>query len=199
MTTKTSATPAHDHSAPTVLRALLSRWPSALGLAALVATSADGVNAHVTATVIMGAALCYLAAAAIGWRPAGWIAIPVIFGSVVAAVATEAVDAILMLLVLAGVLVVVGLIRLPRSGWRELGLQAAGFAGFTALGLTAMMVTPVLAAHLAALAAIGHGVWDLVHHRRDKVVNRSLTEFCMVLDFGLGAVTLIITWITLAA
>ncbi|WP_217428414.1 hypothetical protein [Microlunatus speluncae] len=198
MNTKISDTPTHDHRTPTVLSRVLARWPSVVGLAALVATSADGVDAHITATVIMGAALCYLAAAAVGWRPAGWIAIPVVFGLLLAAMAIPAVDAIVMLLVLAVLLVVVGLIRLPRSGWRELGLQAAGFAGFTALGLTAMMVTPVLAAHLAALAAIGHGVWDLVHHRRDKVVNRSLTETCMVLDFGLGAVTLIITWITLA-
>jgi hypothetical protein len=198
MNTNISEAPTHDHSAPTVLRGLLARWPSVVGLAALVASSADGVDAHITAMVIMIAALCYLTAAAVGWRPAGWIAVPVITGLTLIAMVT-AIDAIVLLLVLAAVMVVVGLIRLPRSGWRELGLQAAGFVGFAALGLTAMMVTPVLAAHLAALAAIGHGVWDLVHHRRDKVVNRSLTEFCMVLDFGLGAVTLIITWIALAA
>lgn len=198
MNTNISEAPTHDHSAPTVLRGLLARWPSVVGLAALVASSADGVDAHITAMVIMIAALCYLTAAAVGWRPAGWIAVPVITGLTLIAMVT-AIDAIVLLLVLAAVMVVVGLIRLPRSGWRELGLQAAGFVGFAAVGLTAMMVTPVLAAHLAALAAIGHGVWDLVHHRRDKVVNRSLTEFCMVLDFGLGAVTLILTWIALAA
>jgi hypothetical protein len=198
MNTNISEAPTHDHSAPTVLRGLLARWPSVVGLAALVASSADGVNAHITAMVIMIAALCYLTAAAVGWRPAGWIAVPVITGLTLIAMVT-AIDAIVLLLVLAAAMVVVGLIRLPRSGWRELGLQAAGFVGFAAVGLTAMMVTPVLAAHLAALAAIGHGVWDLVHHRRDKVVNRSLTEFCMVLDFGLGAVTLILTWIALAA
>ncbi len=197
MNTRMSETQAHDHPAPTVLRGLLARWPTVVGLAALVATAADGVDAHITAMVIMIAALCYLIAAAVGWRPAGWIAVPVITGLALIAMVT-AVDAIVLLLALAAATVVVGLIRLPRSGWRELGLQAAGFVGFAALGLTAMMVTPVLAAHLAALAAIGHGVWDLVHHRRDKVVHRSLTEFCMVLDFGLGAVTLIITWITLA-
>ena len=198
MNTHVSDRPTHDHSAPTVLPGLLARWPSVVGLAALIATAADGVDAHITAMVIMIAALCYLAAAAVGWRPAGWIAVPVVSALVTIAMVT-AIDAIVLLLVLAAIMVVVGLIRLPRSGWRELGVQAAGFVGFAGLGLTAMMVDPVLAAHLAALAAIGHGVWDAVHHRRDKVVNRSLAEACMVLDFGLGAVTLIITWITLAA
>lgn len=178
------------------LAAVLARWPSLVGLAALIGTSAGGVDAHVTATVIMIAALSYVAAAAIGRRAAAWITIPA--GAVLVTVGMlTALDAVLLLILAAAVLIAVGLIRQPRSVWPELGLQAAAFVGFTGLGLAAMMVDPVLAAHLAAVAAIGHGVWDVVHHRRDRVVGRSFAEFCAVLDFGLGAVLLIVTWLAL--
>lgn len=178
------------------LAAVLARWPSLVGLAALIATSAGGVDAHVTATVIMIAALSYLAAAAVGRPAAAWIAIPA--GVVLVAVGMlTALDAVLLLIAAAVGLVIFGLIRRPHSGRAELGLQAAGFVGFTGLGLVAMMVGPVPAAHLAALAAIGHGVWDVLHHRRNRVTGRSFAEFCAVLDFGLGAVILIVTWLSL--
>lgn len=181
---------------PGPLAAVLARWPSLVGLAALIATSAGGVDAHVTATVIMIAALSYLAAAALGRPAAAWITIPAGVLLVTVGMLT-ALDAVLLLIAAAAVLVIVGLIRRPRPERPEVGLQAAGFVGFTGLGLVAMMVDPVLAAHLAALAAIGHGVWDVLHHRRNRVVGRSFAEFCAVLDFGLGAVILIVTWLSL--
>ncbi|GAB3740736.1 hypothetical protein [Microlunatus parietis] len=179
---------------PGPLPAVLARWPTLVGLAALIATSAGGVDAHLAATIIMIAALCYLAAAAAGRPAAAWLTIPAGVALVTLGMLT-ALDAVLLLVLAAAALVIFGLVRRPRSGWPELGLQAAGFAGFTTLGLVAMMVDPVLAAHLAALAAIGHGVWDLVHHRRNRVVGRSLAEFCAVLDLGLGTVILIVTWL----
>ncbi|MFC7622206.1 hypothetical protein [Microlunatus sp. GCM10028923] len=186
--------PTHLHPGP--LAAILARWPSLVGLAALIATSAGGVDAHVTATVIMIAALSYLAAAATDRPAAAWITIPAGVALVTVGMLT-ALDAILLLILAAAALVIFGLIRRPRPEWHELGFQAAGFVGFTGLGLVAMMADPVLAAHLAALAAIGHGAWDVLHHRRNRVVGRSFAEFCAVLDFGLGAVILIVTWLSL--
>ena len=73
---------------------------------------------------------------------------------------------------------------------RELGIQTLGFLGFSAVALTAMMVGPVPALYLAALAAVGHAAWDLVHVVRDRVVPRSLAEACFVLDLGLGVAML---------
>lgn len=191
---------AHPEAAarPGPLAALLARWPSLVGLVLLVAAAAGGVEAHLTAMIIMIAALCYLAAAAFGHRITAWIALPIISALVFVAMITP-LDAIVLILVLAAAVSVFGLIRLPRTGRRELGFQAAGFVVFTGVGLVAMMQGPVLAAHLAGLVAIGHGVWSVIHHRRNQVVSRSFAEFCAVLSIGLGAVTLIITWFTLAA
>lgn len=192
-TTEPSERTAHQ---PNPLAAVLARWPSLAGLVALIATSAVGVDAHMTAMIVMIAALCYLAAAATGRTAAAWLAIPagVTLMTIGMLVAPEA---FLLLILGPVVLVVVGLVRRPRSDWPDLGLQAAGFVGFTGLGLVAMMVDPVLAAHLAALAAIGHGAWDVLHHRRNRVVGRSFAEFCAVLDFGLGGVLLVLTWLSL--
>lgn len=39
-------------------------------------------------------------------------------------------------------------------------------------------------------------VWDVIHHRRDKVVTRTSPGFCAVLDFGIGVLLLIVTWMT---
>ena len=39
---------------------------------------------------------------------------------------------------------------------------------------------------LAGVALAGHAGWDLVHYRRNAVVDRSLAEFCMLLDVPLG-------------
>lgn len=40
---------------------------------------------------------------------------------------------------------------------------------------------------LVAAGLIIHGLWDIVLHRRNRVVSRSLSEFCAVLDLTLGA------------
>ncbi|MFE0151477.1 hypothetical protein ACFWY5_30325 [Nonomuraea sp. NPDC059007] len=170
--------------------ALLARWPTMVGLVVLALT---GPDAHVAAMIIILAALCYLGAAALGSRRAGWI-VAVLASVLVSIGMATALDAIVLLLAAAAIFLVYGLLRGDRIDRRELGIQAAAFAGYSAIALTAMTAGPVLAVHLAALAAIGHGVWDVIHHRRDKVVTRSLTEFCMVLDFGLGVLLLVVTW-----
>lgn len=48
----------------TIVGALFARWPTVVGLAALTANSAGGIDAHITAMIIILAAMCYLAAAA---------------------------------------------------------------------------------------------------------------------------------------
>jgi hypothetical protein len=35
-------------------------------------------------------------------------------------------------------------------------------------------------------------VWDLEHYRRDVVVPRSLSEFCMLLDAPLGVAAIVL-------
>lgn len=179
---------------PTAGELIRSRWPSALGLVMIAATSFRGADVYVVTLITMLAALAYLAAAATSRRRAAWIAFAVTAVSVPVGVVTR-VDLTVPLIVIALVLVVYGLVTLPRGGRRGLAVQAAGFAAFTLIALLALNVGPVVAAYVASFGVIGHGVWDVVHHRRDEVVARTFAEFCAVLDFGMGVLLLVVTWL----
>jgi hypothetical protein len=182
----------HHHPAG-VGHHVLARWPSVVGLLALLANTAGGIDSHVTAMIIILAAMCYLAAAALGSRSSGWVMVGAGAVAIVVAGATG-LDPTATLLVMGAGFAIFGVLRGTGVDRRELGVQALGFAGFSAIALTAMYSDPLLAAHLAAAAAIGHAIWDAVHYIRDKVVSRSLTEFCFVLDLGLGVALLLTAW-----
>lgn len=178
-----------------VARQLLERWPSVVGLLALLLNVTGGADAHVTAMIIIIASACYLATSAIGPRRSGWIVV----GGAAVAVALARVtglDATVTVLVLGVAFAVLGLLRGADVDRRELGIQTLGFLGFSAVALTAMMVGPVPALYLAALAAVGHAAWDVVHFLRDRAVPRSLAEACFVLDLGLGLSMLFLAAVT---
>jgi hypothetical protein len=74
---------------------------------------------------------------------------------------------------------------LRRSG--ALQVQVAGMLGFGVLALVGLVVDPDLGRYLVAAGLFGHGVWDFVHLRLDRVVARSHVEWCFVLDIILAA------------
>ncbi|WP_454041871.1 hypothetical protein [Cellulosimicrobium sp. Marseille-Q8652] len=172
-------------------RHLTQRWPSVVGLLALLVNLTDGADSHVTAMIIVIASTCYLAISAIGSRRAGWL---VVGGAVVVVTLTRVagVDQTATVLALGVGFAVLGFLRGARVDRRALATQTWGFLGFGAVAVTAMMVDPVAALYLAALAAVGHAAWDAVHLVRDRVVPRSLAEACFVLDLGLGIALLVV-------
>jgi hypothetical protein len=84
------------------------------------------------------------------------------------------------ILALASAVAVVGLFR--RSGRSELLLQSAGLVLFGGLAPVGLSVAPDAARDVLAAGWFGHGIWDLVHLRRNAVVSRSYAEWCGVLD-----------------
>jgi hypothetical protein len=164
---------------PTALR----RWPSALGLAtAALALAFNGERESVAMTVSL-AALCYVAAAAFG-RP--WVAWPAIVGSTIVVVVSEMVGLVwwLGVAIAAAALLVGGLIgRVPRAA---LAAQVGALFAYGGVAVAALHVAPRVGLALAGVALASHGVWDLIHYRRNRVVSRSLAEFCVVLDVPLG-------------
>lgn len=198
MNNNTTNLDTHVHTHPSGRAAafghhLLARWPSVLGVLALLLNNADGPDPHVTAMIIIIASTCYLAAAAIGSRRSVWVMVVVASVAVVLAGLTG-LDPTVTMLVMGTGFAIFGFLRGTGTDRREVGLQALAFVGFSAIALTAMMSSPTVALYLAAAAALGHTVWDVVHFIRDKVVSRSLTEACFVLDLGLGAVLLLTAW-----
>ncbi|MFF9221783.1 hypothetical protein [Streptomyces viridosporus] len=176
-----------------IVRHLLGRWPSILGLLALFFNVTNKADSHVTAMIIIIASMCYLAASAIGSQRSGWIVVAAASVAVVLARLTG-LDPTATLLVMGMGFAALGFLRGNDIDRRELTAQVLAFLGFSVIALTAMMASPVVALYLAALAAVGHAAWDVVYFIRNKVVPRSLAEACFVLDLGLGVALLLIAW-----
>lgn len=161
------------------------RWPTVLGLgvaALLLATGAAGRE-----TVAIGAsaaAWCYLAAAALGRRWFGWVAIPV---ASLVVVGSELVGLPWWAGLGATGLALVGVGLLRSSAARPVLLaQAAAFAGVALLAVVALAWDPLAGLVLAGLVLAAHAIWDAIHLRRDAVVSRSMAEACLGFDLVLG-------------
>jgi hypothetical protein len=90
--------------------------------------------------------------------------------------------------ILAGAVALLGY-GLRREAGRPghgLPLQTAGLVGFGAAAAAALMLTAAFGAWLVAAGLLGHAAWDVYHHRVNRVVVRSLAEFCLVLDTALA-------------
>jgi hypothetical protein len=152
------------------------------------ATAATGgtwqeATAEEPTTIVGVAALCYLAAAVTGVRWAGWVA--VIPASAIPVVSELGdlprwIPFALVGVVLAGV----GLARGRAATWP----QTAAMIGYFGVAAVALYLDPRLGLVLAGLALAAHAAWDLVHYRRDVVVNRSLALWCIGLDVTAGAI-----------
>ncbi|WP_324650211.1 hypothetical protein [Georgenia sp. H159] len=164
-------------------RGVLDHWPALAGLGVAVLLLATGVADRDTLAIgVTAAAVCYLAAGALG-RP--WVAWASVLGVSVVVVAGESagLPRWASLGLTGAVLVAVGLWRGAR---RPTLTQAVALLGFGGLAVVALSIDPQVGLVLAGLTLASHGVWDLVHYRRDVVVPRSLAEACLMLDVPLG-------------
>jgi hypothetical protein len=159
-----------------------------LGFAALVAF--DLVSGVELAPVLAASAAVYLGAAALGRPGAAW---PLFFATVVVITAARlADDRLEPTWVVLGGAVALGIYGLLRGAARPgygLPLQTLALLGFGA----ALVVSPELGAYLVAAGLLGHAAWDAYHHRVNRVVVRSMAEFCLVLDTALAAAIVTVT------
>jgi hypothetical protein len=177
-----TTTAAHRHR-------LLDRWPAALGLAAGAGYLVTWVDRDTVATVLTVALLCYLAAAAFGLPWLAWATIP---GGILVAIAGGllGVEPWVSLGVVAAGLVAVGLVG--GASRSALTAQAAAMLAYGGVATIGLFLAPTAGLVMAASALIAHGVWDVIHYRRDVVVPRSLAEFCIWLDVPLGGGALLL-------
>ncbi len=170
---------------------VLSHWPIALGLAAAAFQLATGVDRDSVAITVTVATLCYLGAATTGRPWVAWAGIPA--GSAVVVISELASLTWWVGIGIAALaLVVVGLFR--GASRPVVTAQTLALVVYGGLAVAALFVAPRAGLALAGVALAAHAVWDLEHYRRDVVVPRSLSEFCMLLDapLGVGAIVLAI-------
>ncbi|MFC4111277.1 hypothetical protein [Nonomuraea zeae] len=177
-------------SAGRVLRFLAHRWPTACGLLVTVFSVLDSPEGHSQAPVVFLAALVYLATAVVGRPRVVWI----LFGAAVAGVVVLKlldVDLWTALVASAVSLVVVALVSGLPSQPRLAALQIPIMLVVGTAVLVALAASPALGTYLVGAALIGHATLDVIVWRADKVVVRSLAEFCFVLDFTLGGAIIV--------
>jgi hypothetical protein len=165
-------------------------WPIvlAVGMAALSfggSGSEEGVLALSEALLLLP--LLYLVVAKLRRRQASW---PVLVVGITPFIVLRALDVIAPAVVFSAVALLVlvwgavdGRLRRPDP----FRVQALGMLGFGAVALVGLAVDPDLGRYLVAAGWFGHGIWDFVHLKLDKVVARSYALWCGVLDLGIAA------------
>ena len=173
---------------------LRRRWPTLAGLGFAALIGVDLTSGVEMAPVLAASAAVYLGAAALQRPAAAW---PLFFATVVViTVATllgDRLEPTWLILAGAAALLVYGLLRGAGRPGHGLPLQTAALLGFGAAAGAALLITPALGAYLVAAGLLGHAAWDLYHHHANRVVVRSLAEFCLVLDTALSAAIVVVT------
>ena len=176
------------------LSSLRHRWPAlaGVGFAALVAFGmANGVE---QAPVLAAAAVVYLGAAALQKPAAAW---PLLFVSVVvitvAKLLDDPFDGTLIVLGGGAALMIYGLLSRATRPGHGLPQQSIALLGFGGAAAAAMFVNTDLGSYLVAAGLLVHSGWDLFHYRANRVVVRSLAEFCLVLDAALALLIVFLT------
>jgi hypothetical protein len=143
--------------------------------------------------VAAASGLVYLATAALDRRSAAWPAfLLTVLVITMWRLGAIPFDATWVLLGIAAVVAIIGFARrteTPKSGLPA-QLTAMIVVGFIACG--ALFVNEVAGAWMVAAALFAHAGWDAFHHRADRVVPRSMAEFCLVLDFVFAVFILLI-------
>jgi hypothetical protein len=179
-------------TSPAMSDSVRRRWPALAGIAfaALVGIGmAGGVD---QAPVLAAAAMVYIGSAALQKPGAAW---PLFLASVVVITAAKflGVDATLIVLGCGVALGLYGLLRgVVRPGY-GLPLQTVALLAFGAVAAIALFVDTDLGAYLVAAGLLAHSAWDLHHYRTNRVVARSLAEFCLLLDATIAVLIVVAT------
>ena len=187
-----------EHQSPAGRPWAIHRWPTAAGIL-LAASFAAGISFGFAgstdiAQVVTASGFVYLGAAALGRRMAAWPLFLVSFGLITIGFVVPGFDPSLWMLGTVAILVVYGLVQGGlRTPW-GIPLQAAAMIVLAAVAITAANLVAPWAGLVVSTALFGHAAWDIYHHRVDRVVARSMAEFCGVLDTLLALVVLVVTF-----
>ena len=158
-------------------------WPTLAGIALAGFVAFDMTSGSELAPILAASGLVYLGAAALRKPRAAW---PLFAGTfvviTVAQIGIVDFDATWVLLAVAVLFAGYGLVKGATHPFDGLPLQAIAMAGIGIAAAIAAIVDGDVAAYLVAGGLLGHAAWDVYHHRINRVVVRSMAEFCAVLD-----------------
>lgn len=164
---------------------IASRWPTWLALAVAGVNLLDVGDGTELAFVLVVAGVGYLAVAVLERPRATWPLALLLFAGIVG-LRAAGIDERVVVPAVGVALAVAGLVRgsLRRPGLTALQLPAA--VVFVGAGLVGAGVSPDAGLIVVALGLIAHAAWDAYHWWVDRIIARSFTEWCGVLDLTLG-------------
>jgi hypothetical protein len=180
---------------------LTDRWPTALALVVIagviVILAVLGRAAELFGPAVALMAGIYLMAYAIGRPWTAWVAFLVLSTvvsvlHVLAGLLDHSVDPGVGMTVVLVALWLWAVARHRYSDSPTFTIQTAGMVVFGAFTLVCAAVEPRLGAAVAGIGWLAHGAWDVYHFRRNSVVNRPWSEFCAVVDLGVGIALLVV-------
>lgn len=165
----------------------LQWWPTLVGIAFAAFVASDLFFGEESgpdlAPIVTASGLVYLAASSLRMPRSAW---PVfLLGGIIITLASVGVidfDATWPMLALAALFLGYGLVRGFTKPFSALPLQLLAMIGFGAVAVAAIYIQPTAGAYLVAAGLLAHAGWDVYHHRMNRVVVRSLAEFCVALD-----------------
>jgi hypothetical protein len=178
---------------------LSERWPTALGLIV-----AAGVGAAVTLgldvddvadefapgiATMMG---IYLAAYATGKPASAWPAFAVLV-AVAVLVGPLGLDAAVVMTAILGPLWLWVLARGRASDRPWFAIETLGLVLFGGLTIAAVLADARLGGILAGIGWLTHGLWDAYHFAKDRVVVRTWSELCAVVDIPVGTLLIVVS------
>lgn len=182
-------------------RRLTDRWPTALaivtvaaaiGLMALVDDEAElfGPSVMVMAGIYMFA---YVAG-----RPwTAWLAFAVMSAvmsllHVLYRLDVSWADPFVGIVVVVVLLWVAAVARRRYTERDTFPLQSAGVVVFGVITLVCAAVSPRAGVAVAGVGFLAHGLWDAYHFKVGKVVHRTWSEYCAVIDIPTGVALLVV-------
>jgi hypothetical protein len=146
------------------------------------------------AAVITASGFVYLGSAALQRRTAAWPVFAISFVLVGLGLNVSGFNASWWMVGIAAALLLYAVTRGALKPTWGVPLQAAALAILAPLALIAAEANQTVAGVLVAAGLFAHTGWDIYHHRTDRVVVRSMAEFCAVLDSLLAVLVLVVTF-----
>jgi hypothetical protein len=177
---------------------LSERWPTALGLvvAGACAVVILGLDVDDVAdefapgiATMMG---IYLAAYATGKPGSSWWAFAVL-GAVAVLVGPLGLDAAIVMTAFLAPLWLWVFARGRAHDRPWFAIETLGLVFFAGLTIAAVLANTRLAGILAGVGWFTHGLWDGYHFAKDRVVARSWSELCAVVDIPVGTLLIAVS------
>ena len=191
----------HAHQAPerrswtdTTISTLTARWPTVLALVLVLILIPVIVLGGADVELAPGPAVMagiYMVAYALGRPAAAWAA----WSSLVVVLLAlgEVTDERVGITVVLGLLWIWAIWRGRAGDGRWFTIQTAGMVVFGAFTVLAVVVDPTVGGVLVGIGWIAHGIWDIYHFVKNKIVTRTYSECCAVVDIPVGVAIVVAT------